>query len=531
MTFFSGPTNAPPQALVGPHTLSGTVLDAVNGEPIQRAQVQLNGVRQDAVLTDASGRFSFEKLPPGTYNIHSARPGYLGIGRSSSVVEVGPKSSGQTILKLNPVATIEGTITDVEGEPLEGINVSALRSQVVDGRRRWLTRGSAQTDADGHYRIAGLEPGLYIVKTAFRPRYPRWRVESTDGEGYRGVYFPAATDRASASRLEVAAGQGAPADFELRAEATFRVSGFMEYEGQWASIQAFDSDGESVTNTTVNPESGRFDLQGLAAGSYKLRGDVITQNGLHSTAALLISVGPSRSDLTLAARPDLSIPIKARLDSSEQRATSETVNLLHAAASSIRLEEVSGAQSMMPMMAGTSPTGEVSLRSVSTGVYNAEFNSFSPCNLRGDEVRNAAYITSARAGSIDLMHDALTITDGSQPEAIEIVLKDDAAALMVYANNLDPFTPAMLIAVPDDSQKDPIVRSLYMLPGAAPAEISSSVCGLPPGGYSVTVVKNGNEFEYKNPDALAPFLSKAVHVQLNPKRVTKVRVEALGLGD
>ena len=59
-------------------------------------------------------------------------------------------------------SAIAGTIVDEFGEPVQGVELSALQVQVIAGRRRALrvsTLGTYKTDDRGQYRLFGLTPG------------------------------------------------------------------------------------------------------------------------------------------------------------------------------------------------------------------------------------------------------------------------------------------------------------------------------------------------------------------------------------
>src|SRR5215468_7962833 len=86
---------ADPQAAPRGVAVAGVVQDQT-GAVLPAAQVELvgSGVAEPAqtVATDRSGRFGFERVPPGTYDVRTAFPGFKGgIAR----VRVGTRPPGQ----------------------------------------------------------------------------------------------------------------------------------------------------------------------------------------------------------------------------------------------------------------------------------------------------------------------------------------------------------------------------------------------------------------------------------------------------
>src|SRR5882724_2026805 len=67
--------SSPQSPPVGNYTVSGTVINAVTGEPVRRALVNFAGQR--SVLTDGDGRFQFDRLPQMTASISVHKPGFF----------------------------------------------------------------------------------------------------------------------------------------------------------------------------------------------------------------------------------------------------------------------------------------------------------------------------------------------------------------------------------------------------------------------------------------------------------------------
>jgi hypothetical protein len=64
---------------------------------------------------------------------------------------------------LWPPASISGYVLDESGNPIAGVSVRVLVSNVLNGRPILSIGNSVTTDARGEYRVTGLTPGEYVV--------------------------------------------------------------------------------------------------------------------------------------------------------------------------------------------------------------------------------------------------------------------------------------------------------------------------------------------------------------------------------
>ena len=179
------PSGSGPDAPPGTGVIVGRVIDADRGHGIPGAIVTLSSVVVPAiapggslspplqlhVLTTGDGRFLFRDLRKGTYHMSASKSGYLNgsygarrPGGGSAPIDL---EEGQHVTDVSvPVwqwAAITGTIADEAGEPLVGVDVTALRRSTTQGRRQFTTAMTAVTDDRGIYRMSGLTPGDYVV--------------------------------------------------------------------------------------------------------------------------------------------------------------------------------------------------------------------------------------------------------------------------------------------------------------------------------------------------------------------------------
>ncbi len=140
--------------------LSGTVARVADGGPVKGAWLVVSpagaGGEMGRVRTEAAGRYELE-LPPGDYDVVVGAPGHTGDSRQGLVVEAGRYTVAD--FRLEGTGSVDGTVTDSQGQPLAGVTVRGgpLRGSVAEER---FTR----TDATGTYHLDGLPVGMVRVK-------------------------------------------------------------------------------------------------------------------------------------------------------------------------------------------------------------------------------------------------------------------------------------------------------------------------------------------------------------------------------
>lgn len=137
--------------------ITGTVLDAVTRQPIERVIARLSGTRYVAE-TDISGRFTLSNIHAGNYTLSLSHPDY-----HPSVGDFTIMRSGEFETSMRPVyqgireelvTGIVGVVSDNRGDnPIDRVSVYTQQGH----------RG-ALTDARGRFVLDHLSPGLKTVR-------------------------------------------------------------------------------------------------------------------------------------------------------------------------------------------------------------------------------------------------------------------------------------------------------------------------------------------------------------------------------
>jgi len=151
-----------PQAVPGTLPLTGRVvtLSGSDQRPVRRAKVTVTGAEATRVTdTDSRGTYRFDRLPEADYTVTVQKAGF---------VKLETAASRDSTLTLERAGAIEGTVTDVAGEPIWNVVVSALQRQ-PDARPKAVAQ--VRTDDLGRYRLHSLPAGDYYVEAATDQTY------------------------------------------------------------------------------------------------------------------------------------------------------------------------------------------------------------------------------------------------------------------------------------------------------------------------------------------------------------------------
>jgi hypothetical protein len=530
---FSSPNRSVESRSPEKYSLSGTVVNSVTGEPIRKALVQLYFSQKRSTFTDENGHFQLDGIPAGSYSISPQKPGYFSqqeLQRGAQPVKVG-RNAGPAVLKMTPEAVINGRVTNTAGVPLERLSVTLNFVEVREGRRHWDFKGSAITDEDGRYRFAGLRPGGYYIGAA---PYTLSAETALDNDkppktGYPGMYYPGSPDLASASSIQLNGGEHTEADFSLQEVPVYVVSGTVSgyAANQGVGIQILDQSGVQVDHgVEFSPENGRFDVRGLAGGSYTVRAFSSAGPNESLRAESQFHLAGDLHNLHLGLAPAPSIPVVVQMEPVSQRhnhPASPARNPGSGPPVSVRLEpDGPGRTQAYSAFDSAQSRQTLSIRNVEPGQYAAII-----------DTRDGWYVSSAEYGQADLLTKDLTIVAGSPPSPLHVVLRNDSSSLAGTVSAPASFaSQATIVAVPQDAVRAAVALGYWEpSPDKNNTQAEFDLDGLAPGEYLVYAFDHVENLEYNNREALQNYSSQAAHVTLAPDQQTKVTLELIQVAE
>ena len=265
---------------------AGLVANSLTGEPLRKAFVSLQRVSQPATMetSNAEGRFRFDDLADGEYQLKVERAGYATRHLKVTLPD------RQLQLKLDPLASIHGRVTDDEGDPLPGVRVRILRPENLFGTSFLALVTTVNAAPDGAYRADDLAPGRYYLHAESSATGVTEDVKKV----VRPAFYPGVATPVQATPLEAIAGVTlSGVDFRLPWKPAYAIRGRLEYAGPAkAEVRLYPDMGSFVMewNHRSLPLTGEtFELKNVPEGDYVVRAIAGEDNGLQARLRLALS--------------------------------------------------------------------------------------------------------------------------------------------------------------------------------------------------------------------------------------------------
>jgi hypothetical protein len=286
-------------------SVRGTVINGVTGDRLRKAYVRLAPVGDDAhtrpAVTDAEGRFVFEKIPAGNYLLEAEHPGLMeskygeDAGAPVELRIVAGQNLSDLTIKLMPPAVISGRVRDEDGDLWPHAHINIFRSVWVGGKRQLQGFDNADVNDAGEFRAGHLPAGRYYLSAEPDALWEQ-RNRVASASQLQTTWYPSSPDLSSATPLVVGSGQELTGtEIRMRRSSVYRVSGKVsglqgvpplpgpsQFMTPRLAVSSTPEMGGSNKRGSLKPD-GSFEVEGLTPGTWQIR---IEQGMLSSQMAL-----------------------------------------------------------------------------------------------------------------------------------------------------------------------------------------------------------------------------------------------------
>jgi hypothetical protein len=519
----------------GPYSISGTILSATTGAPLDRAEITLSAAEGSQIagtLTGETGTFRFDHLGAGKYTLEASRRGYLTAGYQDhegfeTAIVTGPNLDTQNIhFILFPGGIIGGAVTSDSGDPIGGARVTLYRQMHDNGESRVIVNRSDATDDTGSYEFSRLRPGTYFISVTANPWYAFHPSPKNDASGsplppdqqpqspldvaYPATLYPNASDSASAAPIALRPGDHVEANLSLHAVPAIHLQIRIPQPSApgrgismpQLSTDVFDTEqSQPYSQVFMNGPPGNMiaEIGGIAPGHYTLRefgpqGEVSGPT-VDLTTSQSIEFAPSANTVDVSG--------KLAMASGQNLPTRLTASLV-----------ASGPNRTFNQSGRVSADGSFEFHSVAPGTYELEIHSFG----------RALAVAQMAASGAEVQGSHFTVAGDAVLLAATLV--SGSATITGYAQSSGKgIGGAMILLVPRDPNAG---RELYRR-DQSDSDGSFVLRRVVPGAYTIVAVQDGWTLDWAHPDVMAPYLTRGLNIQVSDQQKNLTLPEPLAV--
>jgi hypothetical protein len=578
------------QPTAGTASISGVVVDDQDpARPVRRAVITLTGSGlhpNRGAITDDEGRFALRNLPAGRFTLMAERGGFItsayGARRpgrpGTEIAIVDGRQIADLRVRLWRGAVLSGVLRDESGEPLAHWSIAAIPARQVTPVALTLNNNhQAVTNDLGEFRIFGLEPGAYVLRSgsyaatqiaaseaeidatfaalAARGRQaggiprPVERLEiSTTIVSTAPIYYPGTPVVADATPITLEAGeQRSGLDFPVHRTRVASVRGvIVGPDGApvaKAAVQlAADGRPAQFAGTTPEPAmansgpDGTFTLSPISPGSYRLlvRGVIAPPSarsgGAPSAGWAVATVTVTGTDVDLARmalQPGLTLSGRVVVDDAATTTPPELIGL-HVQIQPDSLPVAS------PQNRGRG--GAANLRLLQPTAVRAD-GTFMATDLVPDNYRitmagtaldgSGWWLRSAMWKGRDLLDGPLRLAPGEQMDGVTLMLSDRRTQLSgtITTSTGAAVSELFVIAYPADAAlRVPQSRRIKAVRPDSGGKFL--IENLPAGEYLICALTDIDDGQWNDPGFLDPLVPASVTITLadGDRKVQDLRV-------
>ena len=532
-------------ALPNRAALEGVVTKDPDGEPVSKALIELIAENQTeggnyTAQTAVDGTFHIASILPGRYRLLAERTGFLDVEKRRSDGRVLSLNEGQELkdvrIRLQAAAVIRGRVTDEDGDPMQGAEVSVLRQTFAAGRRHWEQVGAERTNDLGEYRVAGLAAGSVYVLVNPPPDF-RSLIENGSSPAdapsplaaekparpsYQTTYYPGTPDRNQATPIPLHAGDDFPANFALTPGPSLSIKGLVVNlpPRTSATIMLQSRDFNLVMNGAEIYKDGTFVIHDVSPGSYTIQATV-EGSTVPMMARETLQVGSASVEgLRLRPQPGAQIRGRLRLDSGNgaKRLEAEKVFLQLESAEDEDDGTLAGGDRYSNITRATSD-GSFEWTDVPPGRYYVQMVGNSGTN-------EDWFVKSIEAGGREVSDAGISVNGGLT--VVDLVVSGNGSVVdgVVSDSAGRPVPNAVVVAVPEARWQGREDRY-----GQAPSDQRGrfSLHGVGPGDYTLYAWESVESGAYLNADFLKIYEGQGTPLRLHEGERKSVQLTALHL--
>ncbi len=503
----------------GKYEISGVVINAATGQPLDRADVTLHSPDSGSMVaetsTNAEGRFVFERLAAAKYSLSASHRGYIPAaydeheGFSTAIVTGEGLVSSNLTFRLSPQAVISGVITDDAGDPVQQAKVSLYRQNLRNGLGNIVHAGTTMADDLGAYEFARLQPGNYYIAVSASPWYATHPQPSQDRDGntaaesvhsplnvaYATTFYADVTDSDSATPIPLKAGDRIPVNFTLHAVPAVHIVMDIPAGHNYGlsmpqlreSIFGTNDTIQGISSSMTTGREGQWTMEiaGVAPGHYE-----ITSPGSRETSGHFASIDATSE---IKVDPQQTAPLadvsgKLAMAGGEKLPLPITVSL----------------RSAMGQTAGSTRMGEdgsFTLSGISPGSYELW--------VSGTGTALAVMQMKATGAVVD----GHILKVGTQSAIVTATLAGGTATLSGFVRrDGKPVAGVMVLLVPHSPTAD---REMFRR-DQSDSDGSFTLKRVIPGEYMLVAIEDGWTLDWARPEVIAHYLVKGQKVTVPP---------------
>lgn len=505
--------------------ISGTVVNAIGGEPLAHVEVTIaradNRDELQQAASDEAGHFSFPNVRPGKYVMTGQRRGFAQQAYqqhehffTSVAVGAGLVSENLTF-RLSPDASITGSVTDEHNEAVRAGRVMLFRSGLQNGSEGVSLVDQMALDNEGRYRFDHLQQGKYFVAVLARPWFSQYASQSDSGDlqdssqpatnpdldvAYPLTYYPAATDPGGAAAIIAGPGDRVVADVSVTAVPAVhaRIVHVADAGNVMLFQSTFDGAKAPVFAESFQVTAGIVELSGIAPGRFILN---------------LQSFGGESS------RQDREVD----LEGGEQIDAGARLNSLASITGTVRLEDSKTVPPQVFIRFVNTDSRESFGGPVSTqGEFELRHDLARPGNYEVSVVNaEGMAVKSLSATGAKVVGQTVSLTGGTSAKLQVLVSKRLGRIDGTVLRDGKPLSQCMVLLVPQDPEHN---RPLFRR-DQSDSDGTFTLANVVPGKYTLVAIQNGWDLEWAKPAVLQPYLKAGQLLQVDTPRTYQANVK------